>query len=202
MKSNWKRVFFWSSLGLGGLAVGTSVALTRIGRKPRRLPLRYEQIPRRCQRIILWTELFAIEEGGKKLSAHDEYLLQPTSFKVWSVLELPASGTALRGEGASVFHVTVNRYVITGAAEKSKKREVSKDTFYGIIVSSGPSDEATNRIARGASLTISKCYVGGTANGVESGELHRSMGRILNYRFEYAPRPDSPDPLAPGRLNT
>lgn len=193
MKSSWKRVFLWSSLG--GLAVGTSVALTLIGRKPRRLPLRYEQIPRRCQRVILWTELFAIEEGGKKLSAHDEYLLQPAPFKVWSVLELPSSGSALRGEGATVFHVTVSRYVITGATEKSKKREVWKDKFYGIIVSSGPAGEALNRIARGASLTISKCYVGGAANGVESGEFHRSIGRILNYRFEYAPRPDSPGHL-------
>lgn len=185
MKSNWKRVFLWSSLG--GLAVGTSVALTRIGRKPRGLPLRYEQIPRRCQRVILWTELFALEEGGKELSAHDEYLLQPTPFKVWSVLELPSSGSALRGEGATVFHVTVSRYVNTGETDESKKREVWKDKFYGIIVSSRPAGEA--RIARGASLTISKCYVGGTANGVESGEVHRSSGRILNYRFEYAPRP-------------
>jgi hypothetical protein len=179
---------------LGGLALGTSVALTRMGRKPRRPPLRYEQIPRRCQRVILWTELFAIEEGGKTLSAHDEYLLEPTHFKVWSVLELPTSGSALRGEGATVFHVSVIRYVITGGAEQSKKREVWKDKFYGIIVSSGPGGPP-NRLARGASLTISKCYVGGAANGVESGELHRSMGRILNYRFEYAPRPDSPDPL-------
>ena len=202
MKSNWKKVFLWSSLGLGGLAVGTSVALTRMGRKPRPLPLRYEQIPRRCQRIILWTELFPIAEDGKKFSAHDEYLLQPTSFKVWSVLELPSAGSALRGEGATVFHVSVSRYVISGGAERPRKREVWNDKFYGIIVSSDPEGMAPNGIARGASLTISKCYVGGTANGVESGELHRSMGRILNYRFEYAPRPDFPDHSTPDRLNT
>ena len=191
MKSNWKKVFLWSSIG--GLAVGTSVALTRIGRRPRPLPLRYEYIPRRCQRVILWTELFSIVQGGKKVSAHDEYLLQPTSFKVWSVMELPSSSSALRGEGATVFHVSVSRYVITGEAEKSRKREVSNDKFYGIIISSDPAGVPPNGIARGASLTISKCYVGGTANGVESGEVHRSKGRILNYRFEYAPRPNPPD---------
>jgi hypothetical protein len=44
-----------------------------------------------------------------------------------------------------------------------------------------------NSLARGGILEIDKCYVGGSSNGVLSGETHRSPGPILNYQFCYPP---------------
>jgi len=185
MKSNYKKWFFWSSLG--SIAVGTAVTLVR---RPRRLagtPLACRKIPRVCLGIQLWTERMEVNEGGSRRFVHDRYCLEPTHFKLWSVLDLSfrrAPGTSAP-EGAAIFHVTQRRSLENSSS--AGHGEFILDRFYGIVTVLDPAQNrpcGINAIARGGILEVRKCFVGGTSNGVESGEIHRSIGPILNYRIE------------------
>jgi len=178
MRERLKRAFFWSSLG--GVALGVAVAVIgKVARKPALSPLVYEKIPPGCRKISLWTERFEIEAAGKLSVAHDEYLLQVTPFKVWSFLNLE--------EGIPVYHATVIRHLEAANGENMREEAQIQDRFYGILSASGGPGKSPgpNLLARGGSLELRKCSVGGTSNAVETGEVHRSTGLVLNYRFEY-----------------
>jgi hypothetical protein len=189
MKSKYKKLFLWSSLG--SLAIGAAVAMARRPKRTEDQPLSCRKLPRTCHGIHLWTERFEVEIWGAKRHVHDRYYLQPTPFRVWSVLDLSYKSVPGRTgpEGAAIYHVTHIRALEPGEDEQAHAEEYLQDRFYGIVTvfddhgrCCGP-----NAIARGGTLEIKKCYVGGTSNGVESGEIHRSIGRILNYRIEIAP---------------
>lgn len=183
MKANYKRLFLWSSLG--SLAVGAAVTLARKSKKMEHRPLACRKIPRECHGVILWTERFEIEVNGILCRAHDRYHLQPTPFKVWSVLDLNLQAAPRKSgpEGAAIHHVTHTRLV-----EYNQEEELLQDRFYGVVtvVDATGKSCGNNCIARGGTLEIKRCYVGGSSNGVESGEVHRSLAPVLNYRIDYA----------------
>jgi hypothetical protein len=187
MKARYKKLFLWSSLG--SLALGAAVTLSRRPKRVADRPLTCRKIPRTCRGIHLWTERFELDADGTRGFGHDRYYLQPTLFKVWSVLDLdlrsaPGKSTP---EGAAIFHVTHIRAL--ERTDAAPAEEYLQDRFYGIVtvVDAAGRSCGINAIARGGLLEIRKCYVGGTSNGVESGEVHRAIGRILNYRIEFAP---------------
>jgi hypothetical protein len=188
MKSGWKRLFFWSSLG--GVAVGTAVALARKARPPQLPLLEYERIPLGCQRASLWTEQYSSEEGDGSVAAQDKYVLQVTTFKVWSVVEAGGGRPGEKPEGTTIYHVTHLRYAATGGVEGYPDDGRLQDRFYGTIAVVRPDGRLgpRNCVARGAILEINKCLVGGGSNGIETGEVHHSASPILNYRFEYSAR--------------
>ncbi|MBZ5495846.1 MAG: hypothetical protein LAP85_05545 [Acidobacteriia bacterium] len=189
MKASYKRLFLWSSLG--SIAVGAAVTLARRHRRVAGPPLACRKIPRVCDGIHLWTERFEVDEGGRRCFARDRYYLQPTHFKVWSVLDLSFQGAPGRSdsEGAAIYHVAHLRLLEKGDENEAQEEAHLLDRFYGIItvIDAAGRSCGTNSIARGGTIAIRKCYVGGTCNGVESGEIHHSLGRILNYRIEIAP---------------
>jgi hypothetical protein len=189
MKPKYKKLFLWSSLG--SLAVGAAVALARRPRRADDQPMACRKLPKVCHGIQLWTERFEVEVWGSRRFVHDRYYLQPTPFKVWSVLDLSYHGAPGRSgpEGAAIYHITHIRSLEQGDSGEAEAEEYLQDRFYGIVtvVDAAGRCCGPNSIARGGMLEIKKCYVGGTANGVESGEVHRSIGRILNYRIEIAP---------------
>ena len=189
MKSNYKKLFLWSTLG--SLAVGAAVALARRQQRVEPPPLACRKIPGNCQSVHLWTERFEVEEAGTLRSVHDYYLIQPTAFKVWSVLELNPQSTQGRfgSGGIPIYHVARTRLPDEVAAESGGQQGQPQERFYGVVtvVDNDGRSCGNNVIARGGTLEIRKCYVGGASNGVESGETHRSPGRVLNYRLEFAP---------------
>lgn len=184
MKAQWKSLFFWSSLG--SLALGATVALTRRVKKSPEATLDCREIPRDCERIWAWTAGYTLEVDGQEQLVHDEYLFQATPFKVWSVLDLGAAGETGRRRGAAIYHVTHRR---VGESEK----ELLADRFYGTldVVGAQGTGCGANRIARGGTLEIKKCFVGGASNGVETGEVHQSSSPILNYRFDHVTRKET-----------
>jgi hypothetical protein len=186
MKPKWKRVFIFSSLG--SLAVGTTLSLVRRSRKPKLPPLAYKKIPAECQRISLWTERFRTEKDGVERPAYDKYLLQATRFKLWNILDLARD--ELNEEGVPIYHVTVTRYIEFGEVKEEREEAEPAQKFYGTIavINSSGKSPGPNYLARGGILEIRKCSVGGATNGVETGETHRSEGRVLNYRLEYTPK--------------
>lgn len=168
-------------------------AAITLARRPRRIacpPLACRKIPRECHGIYLWTERFDVEVAGARRFAHDRYYLQLTPFKVWSVFDLSYRGAPGKSlpEGAAIYHVTHLRSLADGGEKEAHEEELLQDRFYGIVtvVDAAGRCCGANAIARGGILEIRKCYVGGTSNGIESGEVHQSIGRILNYRFETA----------------
>ncbi len=186
MKSKWKKMFMWSSLG--SVALGTAIALAR---RARRLPppeLETRSVPEDCSRISIWTEHFQIpgEHGGVLIQ--DRYLLQATPFKVWSLLEPKEDASGSGPSSWKIYHVTHLRFYDASLEEEDLEQGSLQDRFYGTISVLEPGDERLIRdeFGRGAVLAIRKCSVGGASNGVETGEVHYSSAPILNFRFEYA----------------
>ena len=184
-----KRKILWSALG--GLAAGTAFALLRRTRKARTLPLAYEKIPPECKRIIVMTERFEIEEEGRPCVAHDSYTLQTTSFRVWNVLDLTSSVPRPEQRGNPIYHATIVRHVEAGESGTRSGSTKTPERFYGTVAVADPEGKmpGPNCLARGGILQMPKCLVGGASNGIETGDVHRSAGVILNYRFEYGAPP-------------
>ena len=183
MFSNWKKLFLWSSLG--GLALGATVTLTRRSRKAS-TPLEFYRIPAESPRIRLWTERLSQVSNGQGFTLHMEYLLQPTSFRLWNLLDPPESSQeslADAARGIPIYHVSMAPHV-----EDTTPRidfALKEEKFYGTVAVLDDSGRPfrSNHVARGGYLQIRKCLVGGAKNGVETGEIHVSSSPILNYRF-------------------
>ena len=189
MRAKYKKLFLWSSLG--SIAVGAALTLARRPKRKIYRPLACRKIPSECHGVHLWTERFEVVAAGTRRLVQDRYYLQPTPFKVWSVLDLSYRGAPgeRRPQGAAIYHVTHSRLQENAEQDQAHEEELLQDRFYGIVTVTDASGNScgTNAIARGGILAIRKCYVGGTSNGVESGEVHRSIRRILNYRIDIAP---------------
>jgi hypothetical protein len=190
MNTKWKHMFVWSSIG--GVVLGAAVTLARKRRKDAGRPISGRKIPAGCERFSIWTERFDIEGSGQQEFAHDQYYCEATPFKVWSVLDLTDAAQRPQ-DGASVYHVTHVRAVETWKSGDWKEDERVMDRFYGTMDTIGNDGRrcGRNMIARGGTLEIRKCLVGGASNGVETGERHRSAGRILNYRWDLTSTPES-----------
>src|SRR5512138_1586880 len=177
MRVRWKRLFFWSSLGSVAVAVAVSVA--RKARKPAAAPEFYS-IPPDCSGLTIRTQLFEAGEGRAKNAVWDEYSAQPTSFKVWNVLELQPQPSGTNPHGRTIYHISHVR----------QRRDLPQtgelvERFYGTLRSVDPRSRAprNDELARGTILEIARCYVGGASNGVETGEVHRSGAPVADFVF-------------------
>ena len=135
-----------------------------------------------------------MEGSGGSETVHDRYLLQATPFKVWSVLELP-DGSSVPGTGGSdIYHVTHSRLWDGAEGESGPGEGRILERFYGTVTVLDPDGKpcGANLLARGATLEIARCLVGGASNGVETGEYHRSAAPILNFRFQSEPAKANP----------
>ena len=196
MKSRVGKALLWSSVG--SVLVGTVVAA--VARRPRRktvVRLDGRRIPPDCRRSIVWTEPFEVPADGRRAHARDLYLLERTPFRAWSVLELGLpSEEAESDRGTPIYHVTVYR-VMDRPGEDGGPREVRErmGRFYATAATVGPDGKPLGKsvLARGGTLALTLCNVGGTANGVETDEVHSSTRPILNFRFEYSNRPEEQD---------
>jgi hypothetical protein len=66
------------------------------------------------------------------------------------------------------------------------------ERFYATAATSTQDGQLLGKsvLARGGTLEFVLCNVGGSSNGVETDQVHRSLSPILNFRFEYTERPD------------
>jgi hypothetical protein len=189
MNTKWKQMLVWSSIG--GVVLGAAVTLARKKPKDTSRPIACRKIPGSCKQFSVWTERFDLNEGGERQFAHDQYYFEATPFRVWNVLDL-ADASKRPQEGASVYHVTHVRAFERWENGGWKEEERVRDRFYGTISAVGSDGRSSGRnmIARGATLEIRKCLVGGACNGVETGEKHRSEGKVLNYRWDLTSIPE------------
>lgn len=183
MNTKWKQMFVWSSIG--GVVLGAAITLARKKTKVPGRPISCRKIPGSCERLSIWTERFDVEEKGQRQFAHDRYFLEATPFRVWSVLELADSAQRPNG-GTPVYHITRVRAFERWEGGEWKEEERVLDRCYGTVTAIGNDGKpcGKNMIARGAILEVRKCLVGGASNGVETGDKHRSQGKILNFRWD------------------
>ena len=186
MKSRWRSVFVWSSLG-GAFLIGAVAALAKRARTAQAPPLDCHKIPLNCQTVSLWTEQFRTDQRSDAPVAQDKYILRVTPFKVWSVLGWSDAAPEAGLEGTAVYHITHVRYAESAGGEGYPDEGKLQDRFYGTaaVLNLDGRRSQRNHIARGGILEIRKCRVGGATNGVETDEVHHSIVPILNYRFEY-----------------
>ena len=137
----------------------------------------------------MWTELTETPENLERMLWREHYVLLPTSFKVWSILDLPVAPGKPNPAGAVIYHVTYSRLVERPGANGAAESEEERSQYYGTVSAETVNSKSCGKdsLARGAILEIRECYVGGASNGVETGVVHRSSAPILNYRFEYGP---------------
>ncbi len=165
--------------------MGATITLSRRSRKAS-TPLDLYPIPTGSPRIRLWTERFSQVSNGQGFTLHMEYLLQPTSFRLWNVLNPPESSQeslADAEQGIPIYHVSVAPHVEDATPQVDFP--VKEEKFYGTVAMLDDSGRPfrSNHVARGRCLQIRKCLVGGAKNGVETGEIHVSSSPVLNYRF-------------------
>jgi hypothetical protein len=179
MRARWARAFLWSTLG--GAAVGVAAVLAGSRRRSAAPVLRCQRIPDGCSRVVIWTRGFQIEAPDGLQTVHDTYVLQMTSFKAWSVMDLPSGPGEGRTEGSDIYHITHIR-THDGA-------ETVLDRFYATIdlIDAHGKSCGRSRLARGGVLQVRECLVGGAANGIETGNARLSAAPVLNFRFEYSP---------------
>jgi hypothetical protein len=190
MNTKWKQMFVWSSIG--GAVLGAAVTLARKKRRDVDRPLVCRKVPAGCEQFSVWTERFNLEEGGQRQFAHDRYFFEATPFKVWNVLDLADANKRLQ-DGAPVYHVTHIRNFEKWQNGSWQEQEQVIDRYYGTIAAIGNDGKpcGRNMIARSGILEIRRCLVGGASNGVETGEKHRSEGKILNYRWDAGSSPEA-----------
>ena len=187
MKTKLKNLFIWSSLG--GLVLSATITISLRSRRQPSTPIVCKKIPGECVRFTLWTVQFWLKENANQFLARDIYVFQLTLFRVWSVLDFSPAACRSAYEGGTVYHVTHLRRIQLEDATEDPKEERLLDRFYGVVTTIDEGGKACgkNVIARGQILEIRKCRVGGATNGIETGETHRSVAPVLNYRFEYTP---------------
>jgi hypothetical protein len=181
MKTRWKRLFLWSSLG--SVAVGVSVAFVRKARKkPDVEEPEYEFLPGGA---VVDVRTRPFRTGKPPVLVQDRYLLQATAFKVWSVIDLSVESAGGNAGGATIYHVTHSRRTESAGADSAPEQVLER--FYATVRSVDSRGRAhKNRVAPGTMLELPRCYVGGTSNGIESGEVHRSGAPTLDYDIQRA----------------
>jgi hypothetical protein len=195
MKSRLGRALLWSSVG-SVLVGGVVAAVARRPRKRAPVALDAHRIPSDCRRALVWTEPFESDGDGRTTRARDLYVLESTPFRVWSVLELsirPVQAETVRG--TSIYHVTrvrVTERTVGGGVPGEVRERLER--FYATAATSTQDGQLLGKsvLARGGTLEFVLCNVGGSSNGVETDQVHRSLSPILNFRFEYTERPDEP----------
>ncbi|MFH1574739.1 MAG: hypothetical protein ABIG68_12200, partial [Acidobacteriota bacterium] len=161
MDDKWKKAFWWSSLG--GLIVGATVALARKPKGATTTAPACRSIPSDCREIVAYTERFQSREDGREQVVRDKYLIQPTRFKLWSVLELGTAAASTKAIGSPIYHIA---HLRIAEAETEVAEESSRllERYYGTITAGVPGGGKCpgNSLARGAFLLSDKCYVGGS----------------------------------------
>jgi hypothetical protein len=188
MKSRLRKALLWSSVGSMLLGGAVAAVARRARRKP---PVQLEgcRIPPDCRRTLVWTEPFDLGSEPQQMTrARDLYVLESTPFIVWSVLELSVQPDQEESNrGTPIYHVT--RMRVTEKASRGglmgEERE-RLDRFYATVgMPSHRPSLGKNVLARGATLELVLCNVGGSTNGVETDQVHQSVRPVLNFRFEY-----------------
>jgi len=180
----------WKKLGLGlgglflsGVALGSTVFFARKKSEP--LPPPY-WIPDPPAPFSILTDEIEWKQDKQAFRSHLEYSCQPTQFRVWSLVDLDlyrmqrAGGPAV--EGHPIFHITSKMSL----RQSDGMTTTIDERFYATIHTHRGKSLTTlaSCIQVGRYVEFRKCHVGGSLNGIETGERIVSMAPVKEIRTE------------------
>ena len=166
MKRKWKKILV---SGLGGLLVGAAaVVVTKRKRKPGKVEI--ERIPEPVKKVQVETEPRELLYREEPYVSSTLYTCAPTSFKVWSFLRKTASKSG-PVESQRIYYIT-SKIHFRSLQKADQKETLTGEKFYATIHGCSPSPRRMlpDHIVRGQHLEFRKCHVGGSMNGVETGD--------------------------------
>jgi len=175
LKRNWKPLTLWS--GLGGLLFGGAVFAYRKGYVGNANPP--VPVPDKLDGIDLKTHPFEVRIEDRVRRVRSQYHLQATPFRIWSVLE--------EGQkGHPVFFVSPRQFLLE---EDGTEHAVPAEPFYAAsgIPRFYKKRDLLDHLRRDSQIVFLHCLVGGSCNGIPTGEKTLSTGKIDSWEFSPAP---------------
>lgn len=177
-KWSWKKILNWG--GLGGLALGAALVARKRRKRNREKPV---PIPDSADRIEIVTEERHNVLDGKTFISRAHYRLEPTRFRVWSFLRQPEDDQSAQ-KGQRIYHLTPEVRVFP-AEDPENPSIVREERYYATLhlYTEGRRDPLPAHLARGYLVEFRKCHVGGSINGVETGEKVISLAPVAHYEI-------------------
>lgn len=176
----WKK-WFWS--GLGGALMGAgAIFASRYRRRKKAHFGRPEPIPEDVEGIEIETEELELRYRDEPYFSRAVYHCSPTPFRVWSLLQ--ADSPALSGRGRRIFYVQPE-ILFRAAGQDRTSEKLAEERFYATlhVYSPLPGRSVAAHIARGQLLEFRKCHVGGSMNGVETGDKIVTMAPVASFQI-------------------
>lgn len=172
---NWKRIRNWS---VGGAAIGAAVLARRSRRRSKG---EIKPIPADVQHIEIVTDEREINHQGERYLSHAVYHCTPTRFRVYSLLRTGEAGK----HGQTIYHVAPSMQVRRQKGSPESEF-LPQERFYATLnlYVESRRDPLPDHLAKGREIEFRKCHVGGSLNGVETGERILAMAPILRYTIE------------------
>lgn len=181
----WKN---WVATGLSGLAVGAVALVARSRRKKRRSEMP-KPIPEDVGTVIIETEWLDLTYRDRPYSSRTVYTCHPTKFFVWSIFQSNTDVDSENNPGLRIFHVSP--VLEFQAVDGEDLQSFVEEKFYATL---HLRSEQTRRaipehLAHGDYLEFSKCHVGGSMNGVLTGDRILTTAPVA--RFEFVQKPSA-----------
>ena len=172
----WRKYLF---PGVSGALVGFAAVLCRRLSRRRRASV-VQDIRSSEKRILIVTEEQARPYRGREYLSRVSYTCEPSRFKVWRFLH---SSGRNDGEAASqrIYHIAP---VIEFKSSHGEEAEVvQEEKFYATLHGLIAGRVSPDRIAESSLIEFHKCHVGGSMNGVETGEKVVSRSPVARFEF-------------------
>ncbi|MFQ5739331.1 MAG: hypothetical protein ACE5JX_09990 [Acidobacteriota bacterium] len=161
----WKKFLF---SGLGGLAVAAVAWVARRGQRRRSIG---EPLPIPDDVGVITIETEEIEQTYRRRTYLSKvvYTCHPTKFRVWSFLRKPGGGET-QAPSERIYHISPVTYF--RSRSRDDRTSLAAEEFYATLhlPLNGGRESLSGHIAQGANLEFHKCHVGGSMNGVKTGD--------------------------------
>jgi hypothetical protein len=171
VKEHWKPLALWS--GVGGLFFGGALFAYKKGYVGNPNPA--VAIPDGAQEVLLHTHPFEVQVGEQVRSFRCIYHLQPTRFRIWSVLEenklghpvffITPTRYQLAPEQAEIIHHMESFYAAVGIPRYFKRRDL------------------LDHVRKDSPILFHRALVGGGNHAIPTGEKLISSGKLAEWEF-------------------
>ena len=177
---DWKKGWKW---GIGGAVLG--LAAVWAGRKRQKRVDPPQPIPEQIEFLEIVTEERPIIHEGRPCKSSARYHCAPTRFRVWSFLRRATDDEEGGASSSRIFHITPEIRIYSPANQYGEAFEeiIPQEKFYATlhVYTRTQHMPLADHIGRGRIVEFRKCHVGGSLNGVETGEKIVTMAAVADF---------------------
>ena len=179
----WKK---WAATGLSGLAVG-AVALVARNRRRKRLSEMPKPIPEDVGTVTIETDWLDLTYRDRPYVSRTVYTCNPTKFFVWSIFKSQKDAESESEPSLRIFHISP--VLEFQSVEGEDLQSFVEEKFYATLHLRSERTKRTlpEHLARGDYLEFRKCHVGGSMNGVLTGDRILTTSPVALFEFIQAP---------------